>query len=182
MPHNPPYQTAVSLLLRAAKLDPTCPQAFGILGLCYRALGDGARAIKCLGRAVGLDPLDDVSGEALSALLLSSEGQEQEQGQVGMWMLLHDVSMSLMRVPSLMTPQPAHTPTATTTPTHRAVDPSDAATRRGRLGVAVAGPVPAASWRVGGLCACGAVCHPCRPGGSPRMGDIGAVSCVCMCK
>lgn len=78
--HSAPPQTALPLLLHAAKSDPTRPQAFRALGLCYRAMGERERAVKCLMRAVGLDPLDAVSGEALSALLLELQGEPSEVG------------------------------------------------------------------------------------------------------
>eukprot|EP00850_Spirogloea_muscicola_P013013 SM000086S23065 [mRNA] locus=s86:458008:467059:+ [translate_table: standard] len=67
-------QAATAELMAAAKLDPSCGQAFRYLGQLFAGPGgDAARAKRCFQRAVSLDADDAESGEVLCQLLHESE-------------------------------------------------------------------------------------------------------------
>ena len=60
---------ATTLLLKAAKLDPTRPGPFSLLGMCYEYHNDISRAKGCYQKALTIDPSHPVAGRGLVRLV-----------------------------------------------------------------------------------------------------------------
>ena len=56
-------------LLKAAKLDPSKANPFGLLGLWFEEQGDSKRAEGCFRKSLGLDPCNPIAGRGLLRLL-----------------------------------------------------------------------------------------------------------------